>query len=129
MLFCCSWLQKDESSHTPDPAAPTEATVLASTATNTLSEASSEEEDTDDCQSVGRRPKSQQTITAAIQKLGVQLLQNLQTTPEQPNVIISPLSISLALSQLALGTEVIVLCMSFPHSMNLITYRIFQFFN
>lgn len=100
------------------PAAPTEATVLAST-TTTPNEASSEEEDPDDCQSVSRRPKSQQTITAAIQKLGVQLLQHLETTPEQPNVIISPLSISLALSQLALGTEVIFLCMTFPHLMNL----------
>uniref|UniRef100_A0A8D0AZM0 Serpin domain-containing protein n=1 Tax=Sander lucioperca TaxID=283035 RepID=A0A8D0AZM0_SANLU len=47
--------------------------------------------------------KGREAIAAAIQKLGVQLLQNLETTPEQPNVIISPLSISLALSQLALG--------------------------
>ncbi|TDH14755.1 hypothetical protein EPR50_G00024130 [Perca flavescens] len=51
------------------------------------------------CMSVQAR----EAIAAAIQKLGVQLLQNLETTPEQPNVIISPLSISLALSQLALG--------------------------
>lgn len=42
----------------------------------------------------------------AIQKLGLQLLQNLEATPEQPNVIISPFSISLALSQLALGKHV-----------------------
>lgn len=41
-----------------------------------------------------------------MQKLGVQLLQNLETTQEQPNIIISPVSISLALSQLALGTHV-----------------------
>uniref|UniRef100_A0A8C5DWX2 Serpin domain-containing protein n=1 Tax=Gouania willdenowi TaxID=441366 RepID=A0A8C5DWX2_GOUWI len=46
---------------------------------------------------------SREPIAAAIQKLGVQLLQNLEPTPEQQNVIISPLSISLALSQLALG--------------------------
>ncbi|XP_037534176.1 serpin peptidase inhibitor, clade F (alpha-2 antiplasmin, pigment epithelium derived factor), member 2b [Nematolebias whitei] len=96
-------IEKEESG-TPDPAAPTEATVLASTTTNTSSETSSEE-DMNDCQSVSQRPKSQQTITAAIQKLGVQLLQHLETTPEQPNVIISPLSISLALSQLALGAK------------------------
>uniref|UniRef100_A0A096LXJ7 Serpin domain-containing protein n=1 Tax=Poecilia formosa TaxID=48698 RepID=A0A096LXJ7_POEFO len=50
-------------------------------------------------------PDTKQTITAAIQRLGMQLLQNLETTPEQPNVIISPLSISLALSQLALGAK------------------------
>ncbi|XP_008297380.1 serpin peptidase inhibitor, clade F (alpha-2 antiplasmin, pigment epithelium derived factor), member 2b [Stegastes partitus] len=55
------------------------------------------------CVSIGGSPQSRETIAAAIQKLGVQLLQNLETTPEQPNVIISPLSISLALSQLALG--------------------------
>ncbi|CAG08932.1 unnamed protein product, partial [Tetraodon nigroviridis] len=48
-------------------------------------------------------PKSREAIAAAIQKLGVRLLQNLEATPEQPNIIISPLSISLALSQLALG--------------------------
>uniref|UniRef100_A0A8C5DVX5 Serpin domain-containing protein n=1 Tax=Gouania willdenowi TaxID=441366 RepID=A0A8C5DVX5_GOUWI len=50
-----------------------------------------------------RLPQSREPIAAAIQKLGVQLLQNLEPTPEQQNVIISPLSISLALSQLALG--------------------------
>ncbi|XP_072248331.1 serpin peptidase inhibitor, clade F (alpha-2 antiplasmin, pigment epithelium derived factor), member 2b [Leuresthes tenuis] len=66
---------------------------------------SSDEEDIGGCQSIGRSPESLQAITAAIQKLGVQLLQNLETTPEQPNLIISPLSISLALSQLALGAE------------------------
>uniref|UniRef100_A0A3B5A4S3 Alpha-2-antiplasmin-like n=1 Tax=Stegastes partitus TaxID=144197 RepID=A0A3B5A4S3_9TELE len=70
-----------------------------------------------------RSPQSRETIAAAIQKLGVQLLQNLETTPEQPNVIISPLSISLALSQLALdaatcmspfkrNTESLYLCVS-----------------
>uniref|UniRef100_A0A8D0ATQ5 Serpin domain-containing protein n=1 Tax=Sander lucioperca TaxID=283035 RepID=A0A8D0ATQ5_SANLU len=60
---------------------------------------SSEEKQYEVCLSV----KGREAIAAAIQKLGVQLLQNLETTPEQPNVIISPLSISLALSQLALG--------------------------
>ncbi|XP_013884904.1 serpin peptidase inhibitor, clade F (alpha-2 antiplasmin, pigment epithelium derived factor), member 2b isoform X2 [Austrofundulus limnaeus] len=94
-------IEKEESSETLEPAAPTEAAATS----NTSSEASAEEEFTDDCQSVSRRPKSQQAITAAIQKLGVQLLQNLETTPEQPNIIISPLSISLALSQLALGAK------------------------
>lgn len=36
----------------------------------------------------------------------MQLLQNLEATPDQPNIIISPLSISLALSQLALGKHI-----------------------
>lgn len=49
-----------------------------------------------------------EAIAAAIQKLGVQLLQNLEATPEQPNIIISPFSISLALSQLALGMHVLL---------------------
>uniref|UniRef100_UPI0037E8415F serpin peptidase inhibitor, clade F (alpha-2 antiplasmin, pigment epithelium derived factor), member 2b n=1 Tax=Semicossyphus pulcher TaxID=241346 RepID=UPI0037E8415F len=55
------------------------------------------------CPSISRSSQSREAIAAAIQKLGVQLLQNLDPTPEQPNVIISPFSIALALSQLALG--------------------------
>nr|XP_020470520.1 alpha-2-antiplasmin [Monopterus albus] len=62
-----------------------------------------EEEQDEDCLSAGWSRQSRDIIATAIQKLGVQLLQNLETTQEQPNVIISPLSISLALSQLALG--------------------------
>ncbi|XP_026196730.1 serpin peptidase inhibitor, clade F (alpha-2 antiplasmin, pigment epithelium derived factor), member 2b [Anabas testudineus] len=64
---------------------------------------SSEEEQDEGCLSAGRSRRSRNAIAAAIQKLGVQLLQNLETTQEQPNIIISPVSISLALSQLALG--------------------------
>ncbi|XP_029027748.1 serpin peptidase inhibitor, clade F (alpha-2 antiplasmin, pigment epithelium derived factor), member 2b isoform X2 [Betta splendens] len=64
---------------------------------------SSEEEQDEGCVSAGRSRRSRSAIAAAIQKLGVQLLQNLDTTEQQPNIIISPLSISLALSQLALG--------------------------
>ncbi|XP_064207458.1 alpha-2-antiplasmin-like isoform X2 [Anguilla rostrata] len=48
-------------------------------------------------------PEAKREVGAAILKLGLQLLENLKTGPEQPNVIISPLSVSLALSQLALG--------------------------
>uniref|UniRef100_A0A665TSI9 Serpin domain-containing protein n=1 Tax=Echeneis naucrates TaxID=173247 RepID=A0A665TSI9_ECHNA len=61
---------------------------------------SSDEGQHDGCASLGQRPESREAIAAAIQKLGMQLLQNLETTPEQPNVIISPFSISLALSHL-----------------------------
>lgn len=68
-----------------------------------LNGSSSAEEDGEGCLSISRRSQSREAIAAAIQKLGIQLLQNLETTPEQPNVIISPFSISLALSQLALG--------------------------
>lgn len=50
-----------------------------------------------------KSPLSRKKIAAAIEKLGMKLLQNLDTTPDQPNIIISPLSIALGLSQLALG--------------------------
>lgn len=60
----------------------------------------------EECHVIGRSPESREAIAAAIQKLGVRLLQNLEATPEQPNIIISPLSISLALSQLALGKHI-----------------------
>ncbi|XP_076002478.1 serpin peptidase inhibitor, clade F (alpha-2 antiplasmin, pigment epithelium derived factor), member 2b [Genypterus blacodes] len=61
---------------------------------------SSEEDQEENCKSSA---ESWKAITTAVERLGMKLLQNLETTPEQPNVIISPLSISLALSQLALG--------------------------
>uniref|UniRef100_A0A672H3V8 Serpin domain-containing protein n=1 Tax=Salarias fasciatus TaxID=181472 RepID=A0A672H3V8_SALFA len=64
---------------------------------------SSDEEAGEGCVSVSRGSQSREAVAASIQKLGVQLLRNLETSPEQPNVIISPLSIALALSQLALG--------------------------
>ncbi|XP_008307597.1 serpin peptidase inhibitor, clade F (alpha-2 antiplasmin, pigment epithelium derived factor), member 2b isoform X1 [Cynoglossus semilaevis] len=64
---------------------------------------SSEEEPEEGCMAIGRNLESRQAIAAAIQKLGLELLQNLERTPDKPNIIISPLSISLALSQLALG--------------------------
>ncbi|XP_029302688.1 serpin peptidase inhibitor, clade F (alpha-2 antiplasmin, pigment epithelium derived factor), member 2b [Cottoperca gobio] len=88
----------------PGNAPTTESPVNTETITSKPNGSSSEEGKDEDCLSIGRRPQSRETIAAAIQKLGVQLLQNLETTPEQPNVIISPLSISLALSQLALGS-------------------------
>ncbi|XP_035535370.1 serpin peptidase inhibitor, clade F (alpha-2 antiplasmin, pigment epithelium derived factor), member 2b [Morone saxatilis] len=94
---------ENESTAQPETAYTTEAPVIPTTITNRPNGSSSEEEHDEDCRSIGRSPQSREAIAAAIQKLGVQLLQNLETTPEQPNVIISPFSISLALSQLALG--------------------------
>ncbi|XP_070762488.1 serpin peptidase inhibitor, clade F (alpha-2 antiplasmin, pigment epithelium derived factor), member 2b [Enoplosus armatus] len=87
----------------PETANTTETPVIATTITSRPNRSSSEEEQDEGCLSISRRPQSREAIAAAIQKLGVQLLQNLETTPEQPNVIISPFSIALALSQLALG--------------------------
>ncbi|XP_023127794.1 serpin peptidase inhibitor, clade F (alpha-2 antiplasmin, pigment epithelium derived factor), member 2b [Amphiprion ocellaris] len=89
----------DNSTAQPEAADVTEAPEITTSRPNT----SPHEEEDEGCVSIGRSLKSRETIAAAIQKLGVQLLQNLETTPEQPNVIISPLSVSLALSQLALG--------------------------
>ncbi|XP_019943788.1 serpin peptidase inhibitor, clade F (alpha-2 antiplasmin, pigment epithelium derived factor), member 2b [Paralichthys olivaceus] len=89
----------NESTAQPEIADNTEATAIVSPPNGD----SSEEVQEEGCQSIGRSPESRGAIAASVQRLGVQLLQNLQTTPEQPNVIISPFSISLALSQLALG--------------------------
>ncbi|XP_028839986.1 alpha-2-antiplasmin isoform X2 [Denticeps clupeoides] len=49
--------------------------------------------------------ENQRAMGVAVAKLGLQLLEHLQPSPEEPNVLISPLSISLALSQLALGAR------------------------
>nr|XP_040035916.1 serpin peptidase inhibitor, clade F (alpha-2 antiplasmin, pigment epithelium derived factor), member 2b [Gasterosteus aculeatus aculeatus]XP_040035925.1 serpin peptidase inhibitor, clade F (alpha-2 antiplasmin, pigment epithelium derived factor), member 2b [Gasterosteus aculeatus aculeatus] len=87
----------------PSAANTPEATLLAPAITNKPDGSSSEGDREDNCPSLGRSQESRDAIAAAVQRLGVQLLQNLETTPEQPNVIISPLSISVALSQLALG--------------------------
>ncbi|XP_071353493.1 serpin peptidase inhibitor, clade F (alpha-2 antiplasmin, pigment epithelium derived factor), member 2b [Trachinotus anak] len=94
---------ENESATEAEIAAATQATVIATTVTSKPNGGSSEEEQEEGCLSIGRSPESREAVAAAIQKLGMQLLQNLETTPEQPNVIISPFSISLALSQLALG--------------------------
>ncbi|XP_023260335.1 alpha-2-antiplasmin-like [Seriola lalandi dorsalis] len=94
---------ENESATQAEIADPTQATVIATTITSRPSGGSSEEEQDEGCLSTNRNPESREAIAAGIQKLGVQLLQNLETTTEQPNVIISPFSISLALSQLALG--------------------------
>uniref|UniRef100_A0A3Q0RHS9 Serpin domain-containing protein n=1 Tax=Amphilophus citrinellus TaxID=61819 RepID=A0A3Q0RHS9_AMPCI len=110
LLICfCSQGETGNSNTTqPQTASTTEAPVITMTSqppatTSMPIGASSSEEDSGGCLPVSRSPYSREIIAAAIQKLGVQLLQNLETTPEQPNIIISPLSISLGLSQLALG--------------------------
>ncbi|XP_041741647.1 alpha-2-antiplasmin isoform X1 [Coregonus clupeaformis] len=49
------------------------------------------------------RQEALRSVGGAVERLGWQLLNSLQTGPEQPNVILSPLSVALALAQLALG--------------------------
>lgn len=95
---------ENETTVQPETAATIEVPViLTTTITGPTGSSEQEEEQEGVCLSDSRSRQSREAIGAAIQKLGVQLLQNLETSPEQPNVIISPLSISLALSQLALG--------------------------
>lgn len=106
--YYCLQNAEHASTAQPDIANATDAPVIATTSASSPNGESSEEEQDEGCMSIGRSPESREAVAAAIQKLGVQLLQNLETTPEQPNVIISPFSISLALSQLALG----IVCMS-----------------
>lgn len=43
------------------------------------------------------------SIGGAIERLGLQLLEKLPIGPQQPNVILSPLSVAFALAQLTLG--------------------------
>lgn len=96
----------------------TEAPVFGTAVTSRPDGGSSADVEDKDCRSIGRSQESREAIAAAIQKLGVRLLQNLETTPEQPNVIISPFSISLALSQLSLGMHVLLQLIRDTFSLN-----------
>ncbi|XP_058489353.1 serpin peptidase inhibitor, clade F (alpha-2 antiplasmin, pigment epithelium derived factor), member 2b [Solea solea] len=110
---------ENESTAQPDVADATKIPVTVSPGEETS------EEEEEGCMSIGRSPESRAAIATAIQKLGLQLLQNLETTPQEPNIIISPLSISLALSQLVLGAvnETEELLMSHLHGHTLPCYH------
>lgn len=47
--------------------------------------------------------EERKSVGGAIERLGLELLENLPTGRQQPNVILSPLSVALALAQLMLG--------------------------
>ncbi|XP_035480373.1 alpha-2-antiplasmin isoform X1 [Scophthalmus maximus] len=66
-----------------------------------------EAEDTDRSCRGGRvfSPEEHQALGGAIERLGLQLLENLPIGPQQPNVILSPLSLAFALAQLSLGAR------------------------
>lgn len=68
----------------------------------TTPEATSEEEADGLCAEISSS-ELKEAIGKGVMKLGLKLMEKLSTGPEQPNVIISPLSLSLALAQLALG--------------------------
>lgn len=65
---------------------------------------SQEVEDAETCK--GRNvfsTEERRSIGGAIERLGLELLEKLPTSQQQPNVILSPFSVALALSQLMLG--------------------------
>lgn len=73
-------------------------------ATSTAENAeSSSEEDMDELCCTLSSKELRRAVGNGIMKFGLELLENLRTDPKQSNIIISPLSVSLALSQLALG--------------------------
>ncbi|XP_040006313.1 alpha-2-antiplasmin [Xiphias gladius] len=95
LLFClcCLGLTEEPSPGPPDVFDPVD-----------------EEEETEDtvnsCR--GRQVFSheeQRVIGGTIERLGLQLLENLPIGPQQPNVILSPLSLAFALAQLTLGAR------------------------
>ncbi|XP_076138302.1 serpin peptidase inhibitor, clade F (alpha-2 antiplasmin, pigment epithelium derived factor), member 2b [Alosa pseudoharengus] len=61
------------------------------------------EEETDGLCAELSSSELKEAIGSGVMKLGLKLMEKLPIGPEQPNVIISPLSLSLGLSQLALG--------------------------
>ncbi|XP_034539522.1 alpha-2-antiplasmin-like [Notolabrus celidotus] len=50
-------------------------------------------------------PEERRATGGAIERLGLKLLENLPFDPQQPNIILSPLSVALALAQLTLGAQ------------------------
>lgn len=80
-----------------------EADPSASVPSPEQKEGSSEEDLDSLCDGDMTSQQIKRTIGNGILKLGLWFLENLKPSPEQPNVIISPLSLSVALSQLALG--------------------------
>lgn len=47
--------------------------------------------------------EARRSVGGAIERLGLQFLENLPVGPQQPNVILSPVSLAFALAQLTLG--------------------------
>ncbi|XP_068587841.1 alpha-2-antiplasmin [Cebidichthys violaceus] len=64
-------------------------------------------------------------IGGAVEQLGLRLLEKLPVGPQQPNVVLSPLSLALALAQLTLGArnETEKLLLETLHALNLPCYH------
>ncbi|XP_046719124.1 serpin peptidase inhibitor, clade F (alpha-2 antiplasmin, pigment epithelium derived factor), member 2b [Silurus meridionalis] len=75
-----------------------------STSTAENDESSSEEDLDELCGSLNSK-ELRRAVARGIMKFGLELLENLKSDQKQSNIIISPLSVSLALSHLALGAR------------------------
>ncbi|XP_070773981.1 alpha-2-antiplasmin [Enoplosus armatus] len=84
-----------------------------------------DEEETEEVHSCeGRRvfsPEEHRAIGGTIERMGLKLLEKLPVGPQQPNVLLSPLSLAFALAQLTLGarneTEKLLLKSLHAHSL------------
>uniref|UniRef100_A0A672Y5R1 Serpin domain-containing protein n=1 Tax=Sphaeramia orbicularis TaxID=375764 RepID=A0A672Y5R1_9TELE len=68
-------------------------------------------------------PKDYRAMGGAIEQLGLELLQNLPVGPQQPNVILSPLSVAFALAQSCARNETEKLLMKSLHANSLPCYH------
>lgn len=74
------------------------------TSTSGIVEDSQEAEEDETCKdSKIFSTEEQRSIGSAIERLGLKLLEKLPTSWQQPNIILSPFSVALALAQLMLG--------------------------
>ncbi|XP_074467100.1 alpha-2-antiplasmin-like [Sebastes fasciatus] len=97
LCLCCLGLTEDLSTTAPDVSVPVDDEEEKET---------KEDEEVQGCGG-GRvfSPEDHRAIGGAIERLGLQLLEKLPIGPQQPNVILSPLSLALALAQLTLGAR------------------------
>ncbi|KPP74118.1 alpha-2-antiplasmin-like, partial [Scleropages formosus] len=106
-LFPTTVLPSDTAVTSSDP----DYSYKPTTERNTTLQPEEEEDDSSEelveggCAAYISSDKAKQALGDAVMKFGLQLLKNLKKDPDEPNVIVSPLSVSLALSQLALGEK------------------------
>uniref|UniRef100_A0A8C4DN62 Serpin domain-containing protein n=1 Tax=Dicentrarchus labrax TaxID=13489 RepID=A0A8C4DN62_DICLA len=109
LCLCCLGLTEEPTPGTPDVSGPVD-----------------EEEDTEEeVQSCGGRqlfsPEERRAIGGTIERLGLQILEKLPIGPQQPNIVVSPLSLAFALAHLTLGarnkTEKLLLKSLHAHSL------------
>ncbi|XP_010781865.1 alpha-2-antiplasmin-like, partial [Notothenia coriiceps] len=91
LCLCCLGLTQELSTVPPD--------------VPEVEEKETEEEQVSCTGSQAFSPESRRAIGGAIEQLGLKILEQLPVGPQQPNVIISPLSLALALAQLTLGAR------------------------